>query len=223
MNSTEVVQDYGNIDPNSIKIEDDVKYRINHISNTSFTRVVKDGNVWKAIGLRPVDQKRIRIGIYESKEEALAAVTAFENGEVVVRSKLMQPRRAVSAASGVKGVRFKGTKWEARGSRPGVKDHYLGVYATKEEAGEAVAAYERGEEVIRPKRPPSKKSEGQRRKYTRRTPDRLDISTNNGYNQGDEKRVNSILEKHVQPNHIASDADALLLLSAFASNKVNTH
>ncbi len=79
--------------------------------------------------------------MYNTVEEAAAAVIAYESGQAEIA-----PTRASVPLSGHRGVTKTRTgRWQAFGKKPGVSKRHIGMFDTLEDAAAAVIAYESGE------------------------------------------------------------------------------
>jgi hypothetical protein len=123
------------------------------LSNSGERGVFKDGNRWVSRGRRAGEKYRY-IGQFSTIQQAKDARDAYESGQDVAH--VRSPRGngdPARASSGHRGVYQVSTRWVARGRRPNEKPRHIGTFNTKEEAANAVTAYEEGEDIARPARP----------------------------------------------------------------------
>ncbi len=99
------------------------------------------GKRWRVTIKRDGAQRYL--GVYETKEAAVAAITAYDKGGIAA----VQSSKATTSSSRVKGVNRSGKKWMAQAYRNG-RTRYLGTYDSKEAAVAAIDQFDAGEEVV---------------------------------------------------------------------------
>jgi len=100
--------------------------------------VYKAGNKWRAMITSRIEGVNQYVGLYDTQEEAAAAIAAITGTSV---RKAEAKRKPAFDLERYSGVRKYHNVWRAEGYRYGQQRKHLGLFATKDEAQQAVAAY----------------------------------------------------------------------------------
>ena len=100
--------------------------------------VYKAGNKWRAMITSWIEGVNQYVGLYDTQEEAAAAIAAITGTSV---RKAEAKRKPAFDLERYSGVRKYHNVWRAEGYRYGQHRKHLGLFATKDEAQRAVTAY----------------------------------------------------------------------------------